>query len=110
MALDAAFLDMMPNTVVVYPKASLDQYGKRSFSATGASYRCRVQDSDDLIRTDDGREVVISGRVYLYGAPTTITTDSRIVLPDGTSPVIFRVTVNNDDTGPHHTVIEYGRG
>lgn len=110
MGIEAAFLSMMPSTITVYAQASLDQYGKRTFSATGTSYQCRVQDVNELLRTDDGREVVITGRVYLYGAPTDITTDHKIVLPDGSSPVVYLVTVNNDQTGAHHTVIQYGRG
>jgi hypothetical protein len=108
--IEAGFLSMMPDTIIVYAKTSLDQYGKRTFSGTGTPYRCRMQDANELLRTTEGREVVITGRVYLYGAPTDITTDHKIVLPDGSSPVVHMVTVNNDQTGAHHTVIEYGRG
>jgi hypothetical protein len=109
MTLEAQFLSMMPSTVTVYSKASTDQYGKRTFSATGTSYSCRIQDVNEMLRTDEGREVVITGKVYLYGAPN-LTTDHKIVLPDSTVPVIHMVTVNNDESGAHHTVIYYGRG
>lgn len=109
MTIETEFLDLMPDTVTFYAQASLDQYGKRTFSGTGVEYRCRVQDTNELLRNAEGREVVVTGKVYLYGAPN-LTTDHKIVLPDGTSPVIHAVTVNNDESGSHHTVVLYGRG
>lgn len=108
MALESQFLSMMPDTVTVYPKSALDNYGKRSWSATGTSYNCRIQATSGLMRDAEGREVVVTATIYLYGAPT-LTTDHKVVLPDGSTPVIVAVNTNNDDTGAHHTVIKVGR-
>ena len=110
MTLDPEFLTLMPDTVTVYPQSSLDKYGKRTWSASGTSYRCRIQSQTKLFRDPSGREVTIDGRVFLYGAPSDITTDHRLVLPDGSSPVLYVVNVANDETGAHHTVLEYGKG
>lgn len=106
MTIETAFLDMMPSTVTIYPKSSTDAYGKFSFSATGTAVRCRIQPSDNVVTTEDNRQVVSRGTIIFYGTPT-ITSDSKIVLPDGTSPLILTVRVHNDDSGTHHTTVTY---
>ena len=108
MALETQFLSMMPDTVTVYPVSSLDNYGKRTWSATGTSYSCRIQATPGLIRDVEGREVVVTATIYLYGSPT-LTTDHKVVLPDSSAPVIVSVSRVNDDTGGHHTVIRVGK-
>lgn len=110
MSIEAEFLTLMPSTVTLYSNSSIDKYGKRAWSASGTDYRCRIEDDNKLLRTESGREVVITGRVYVYGVPASMTTDWKIVLPDGSSPVIHTVTVQNDQSGAHHAVIEFGRG
>lgn len=107
MSLDPAFLDLMPSTVTLYAQSTKDAYGKQAFSATGTAVRCRVVPENRVMRTDDGREVVSTGRVLCYGTPT-VTTDHRLVLPDGSDAIILGVQVQNDETGPHHTVIMFG--
>lgn len=106
MPIEADFLEMMPSTVTIFPKTATDAYGKFSFSATGTAVRCRIQPSTSVVKTMDNREVVARGTIIFYGTPT-ITTDSRIVLPDNTSPLILTVQVHNDDTGSHHTTVTY---
>ena len=109
MAIETDYLDMMPDTVTFYGQSALDKYGKRTWASTGASFRARVQDQSRLYRDAQGREVVLTGKAYLYGATAAgITTDSKIVLPDGSSPVIYLVTTNSDESGAHHVVVEYG--
>lgn len=106
MGIEAAFLEMMPSTVTVYPKSSTDAYGKLSFSATGVATRCRIQPRTDVVVTEDLREIVAKGTIIFYGTPT-ITTESKIVLPDGTDPLILSVAVHNDESGLHHTTVTY---
>lgn len=108
MGIESLFADLMPATVTVYPRSAIDQYGKRSWSASGTSYSCRIQADTGVMRDAEGREVVITGRAYLYGAPV-LTTDHKIVLPDGSSPVIVSVATVEDEDGPHHTMIRFGR-
>lgn len=107
MSLDPAFLDLMPSTVTIYPQSSRDAYGKQSFSGTGTDVRCRVVPDVRMTVTETGREVVAAGRVICYGTPT-VTTNSRLVLPDGSDAVILSVQVQNDEDGAHHTVITFG--
>lgn len=108
MAIESDFLSMMADTVTVYAQSSLDNYGKRTWSGSGTTYNARIQADSQLRRDDQGREVSVIGRVYLYGAPA-LTTNHRIVLPDGTSPIIVAVDVVGDEVGDHHTVITLGR-
>jgi len=104
--IEAAFLEMMPSTVTVYPKTATDAYGKFTFSATGTAVRCRIQPSDNVMVTVDNRNVFAKGTIIFYGTPT-ITADSKIVLPDNTVPLILTVQVHNDDAGTHHTTVTY---
>lgn len=108
MTVEAAFLDLMPSTVTVYAKTAMDAYGKFSFAASGTAVRCRIQETGQVIKTENNRDVFETGQIFFYGTPT-ITTESKIVLPDGTSPLILSVRVHNDDTGPHHTTVSFGR-
>lgn len=97
---------MMPSTVTVFSKTATDAYGKFTFSASGTAVSCRIQPSNNVTTTMDNREVVARGTIIFYGTPA-ITTDSKIVLPDGTIPLIVTVQVHNDDTGTHHTTVTY---
>ena len=106
MGIETDFLDMMPSTVTVYAKASTDAYGKLSFSATGTGTRCRIQPRSEVVTTENMREVVTKGTIIFYGVPS-ITTESKIVLPDGTIPLIVSVQTHYDESGTHHTTVVY---
>lgn len=107
MSLDPAFLELMPSTVTIYAQSARDAYGKQSFSATGTEVRCRVVPEIKVMQTADAREVVSAGRVICYGTPA-VTTNSRLRLPDGSDAIVLAVQVQNDEEGPHHTVITFG--
>jgi len=106
MTIEAAFLSMMPSSVTVFPKSSTDAYGKISFGA-GVATNCRIQETGQVVKTADNRNVFEQGRIIFYGTPT-ITTDSKIQLPSGATPNIISVQVHNDDTGTHHTTVSFG--
>ena len=107
MAIDAEFLDLMPSTVTIYAKTGMDAYGKMTFSATGTAVRCRVQETGRVIKTADNRDVYENGTIIFYGTPT-ISEDSKIVLPDGSSPLILAVIHHNDELGANHTTVSFG--
>lgn len=107
MTIEAAFLDLMPSTVTIYAKSSADAYGKVSHSATGTAVRCRVMETGQLISNNDQENVYEQGRIIFYGTPT-IDHDSKIVLPDGSSPVILSIVHHNDEVGAHHTTVSFG--
>lgn len=108
MTLEAAFLDMMTQTVTVYDKDSVDAYGKVSHDATGTVWRCRIMERLNRQTTEDTRYEFEGGTIIFYGSPT-ITTDSKILLPDGTTPIITGVNRHLDEDGSHHTTVTFGR-
>ena len=108
MAIEQDFLELFSETVTLFPPSTMDKYGKRTFSASGVTASAHLVSEVSLTRDADGREVTEIGRVYLYGTPA-VTTDYRILLGDGSSPVIIGVDTPHDQNGPHHTVVRIGR-
>lgn len=107
MSIERDFTSLMGSTVVVYEMSGLDKYGKRGHALTGSIYSARVQPTSRMTRDAQGREVAVVGDIYICGAPA-VTTDHKISLPDGSTPVILGVRVVNDEAGPHHTVVMVG--
>jgi hypothetical protein len=108
MAVDADFEELMRDTVTVYPQASVDKYGKRTFSSTGTQYRARLVWGSRVVRDSKGREVIEAGRAIVYGVADEVTDDYRMTLPDGQDVTITSFTTVNDEDGPHHSVIGFG--
>ena len=106
MTIEAAFLDLMPSSVTVYPVATTDAYGLNTFGA-GVVTRCRVQETGRVVKNADNEDIYEVGTIIFYGTPT-ITTKSKIVLPSGAVPLIISVQVYNDDTGTNHTSVSFG--
>lgn len=113
MSLERNFREMFSQTVTLFPpatSASIDKYGKRSFTASASVSACAHYVSETVLSRDDtGREVVEDGRFYLYGV-FPVTTDYKIRLDDGSEPVIIAVDTPFDQNGAHHTVVHVGRG
>jgi hypothetical protein len=110
MSIESNYRELFSETVVLYPSASIDKYGKRSFVAASAaaSIPAHIVGETKLSLDIEGREVVETGQVYLYGVHT-VTTDYQIVLPDGSKPVIIGVDTPHDQNGAHHTVVRIGK-
>lgn len=107
MALESALSDLMVETISISPASSRDAYGKRAFGTSVDVENCRVQGGAHKVTDQNGEEVVASGRVYVAGAPAA-TPESRLTLPDGSTPRILVVHRSTDERGAHHTVIHYG--
>ena len=108
MAIDTRFLELMQDTVTIYTKTSLDQYGARAWSASGTTYNSHVQPETSVTVDQDGRQISITATVIIYGV-ATVTSNDKIVLPDGTSPPIISVHQYRDENGSHHTTLRLGR-
>lgn len=105
--IEAAYADLFSESVTLYPPASVDAYGKRTFAASGVTVAAHYVAEEALLRSEDGRDVIVKGTFYLYGTPT-VTNDYRLVLDDGTEPIIISVDTPHDENGAHHTVIKVG--
>lgn len=108
MTIESAFLELMPSTVTVYGKSSMDAYGKITPNATGTAVRCRIQQRNQRYSTENNRDEFENGTIIFYGS-VDITMESKIVLPDGSSPIILSVVTHNDDEGFHHTTVTFGK-
>jgi hypothetical protein len=63
---------------------------------------------EKLTKSADGRDVIETGKLFLYGE-FAVTTDYRLRLADGTEPIIIAVDEPYDQNGWHHTVIRIGQ-
>lgn len=115
MTIEREYLELFSERVTIVPSTgSLSLYGRRTFTASLAVTACaHLVAEERLFRTSDGRTIVETGRVYVYGLPT-VTTDHMLILGSGSastsaaSPVIIGVDVPHDQDGAHHTVIRMG--
>jgi hypothetical protein len=109
MPIEAPYLAMMPTTVTIFSQTSSDKYGKPTYSGTGTQVKCRVVPANKTIRTATGVDVVANGTIYFYGTPT-VTVDSKILLPNLEMVFVIDVKVQNDESGSHHTAVNFGSG
>ena len=106
--IEREYLELFSERITLYPPSTKDKYGKTTFAASGVSACAHLMAEESVSRDIEGREVVQTGKAYVYGTPTVDTT-YKIVLDSGNSPVILSVDVVPDNNGPHHTVIRFGR-
>lgn len=109
MAIEPEYRELFSEQVTLLPKVSMDKYGRRTHASAGSVIPAHLVSEVRLTRTSDGREVVETGKVFLYGAFENIDTDYLIILPDGSSPVIIGTETPYDEIGAHHTVVSVGR-
>lgn len=107
MAIEAAFLDMMPSTVTIFNKLSQDSYGKPTFAASGTAVRCRVEDDVNKSLGPTEEMIIDGGTVYFYGV-VTVEVNDKVVLPNGAVMMVKQITTYDDQSGTHHTEIKFG--
>ena len=109
MAIESNFRELFSETVTLYPPTAQDVYGKYSYVAASVAVTAPAHYSSEreLLRDADGREVVQTGKIYLYGIYTVDET-YKLVLDDGSEPPIIGVDQPHDQNGAHHTVIRIG--
>jgi len=109
MSIEQQFEELFSEQVTLLPKLSVDKYGKRTNAASAVPIAAHLVAETTLSYTPDGREVVETGKIYLYGYYPNIDTDYALVLSDGSRPVIIGVDTPHDQNGGHHTVIRIGK-
>jgi hypothetical protein len=109
MAIDKELVELMVDSVTIYPYSAVDSYGKRS-RGSGVTFKCRLIYDTQLNKNGDGRDVLDSGRIITADDVSTVTVDSKLLLPDGKNSPITNVSTITDETGVyHHAVIRFGR-
>lgn len=81
---------------------SYNDYGKPTFSAP-VDIKARRFEKVKMTRDIEGRETVSTAQIFCE--VSTITTNDRITLPDGTKPLIISVSNVDGFSGYHHTEI-----
>lgn len=107
MSIETAYLELFSETVTIFAASTMDAYGKWSYSAS-VSVPAHLVSETRMTVAPDGREVVETGKVYLYGQ-VNVTTDSKILFADGSLPTIIGVEKPHDQVAWHHTVVSVGK-
>lgn len=106
MTFDPEFLDLMPQTCVREPRASVNDYGEPSYGAA-ETIPCRVVHKPQRVLqatgqdTGRGVEEVVSKATVYTPVVGWLATD-RITLPDGSQPRILEVRRYPDEDGDHN--------
>lgn len=109
--LDRDFLDLMTQTVLLAPLASLNSYGKAKYGSD-VSYQGRVVGKNMELRTFDGEEVTSTFMIWLDTIDQILTTH-RITLSgtewgDNLTPLIFTVRRVTDENDHSHVQLSCG--
>jgi hypothetical protein len=102
----------MTDSVVVYKKGNLDNYGSRSISATPTTFACRIMSEVKISRDDQGNEITEGGTLYIL-SDANIEVGDRLDLPgNNPDPRILAVDKINYKVGNttvvHHTKVRFG--
>ena len=106
------WLKDMTDTIVVYKKGNLDNYGSRSISATPTSFSCRVISDVKNSRDDQGNEIVEGGTLYIL-SDADIEVGDRLDLAGSNADQriisVDKVSYSaNGTTTVHHTKVRFG--
>jgi|ERR1035437_1089509 hypothetical protein len=88
---------LMPSTVKIAPMASKDAYSKHTYGSD-TSIQCNIAGEITLVKDSKGVESVSKTQIILATVNGT-TVDSRVTLPDNTTPRILTVKTFQDHTG-----------
>ena len=112
MSIPTALKALFTRSVTIEPASGLSAGGATTYG-TSVSYPARVERRNQLVKGGNGRDVLATTVVYV-GSNTTgaglpsATPQSRITLPDGTTPPILAVDRQDDLSGAHHEVVFCG--
>ncbi len=101
MALESGFKEMASTTVSIEPLSTHSAYGAPSFD-TAVEYIAHVEEDVQLVRKNDGQEVLTKFRVFVMSSSALISTHDRIDAAGSTELSIAQVLTLNDDEGQHH--------
>jgi len=107
MTRNADVLALMTDTISVAPFVSNDAYGVSSHG-TAVEYPCRVEHRQSYVRGRDGRTLPIQTVVYVFPSSAGVlpgaTPQSRVTLPDGSSPPVLATEAYSYDDMSHEVI------
>ena len=101
----ADFADMMPTTATFANVASTNIYGKKTAGAP-VSFKCHISRNNREVYTPEGVIIVKGGSIQMDGIYAVQDT-AVLTLPDGSTPKIIAVKTFYDESGAHHTSIDF---
>lgn len=110
MSFDAAFLSLMSATVTITPASTRDAYLKTTYGTAVADIPAKVSYVTKRVRVSDTETIAVTATVHLpppgYVANgvtvPTVTTHSKVLLPDGTTRYVEQVDMPVDEDGSVH--------
>jgi hypothetical protein len=113
MAISKALYPLFSHSVQIARRTSTTKWGKPGY-ATPTTYKAAIERSADLVRTENGREVVAKRKIFLWSQTWTTTNipqpTDKLILPathQGTTTnaqIIFSQLVS-DERGIGHVVL-----
>lgn len=102
--LEYDFYKFLNETVLVYIRTGLSSAGGKPTYGIQTSYQCRIEHTPHMVRAATGEQVVSSTAINF---PTVINIQphDKIVLPDGTQPVILAIEQETNEYGPYRLVV-----
>lgn len=88
----------MPSRVTVYRLTGRDKYGAPSYGK-GTPYRAHISNKSTMIRGANGELVATKGTVWMATESKNVSAKDKVVLPDGSIPIILDVNGAADETG-----------
>jgi hypothetical protein len=94
---DKSLLLLLNQSITLAPSTGLDGYGIETFGSA-VTVKAIIFQKQKLVLNAQGDSVVSTAQTFVDGT-TTVTTNSKITLPDGTTPIIFAVSSFPNELG-----------
>lgn len=101
----AAFSAWFNQTIAVSTMTGMDRFGSPAFG-TPISTRCYIEAKPTKVVSAAGEEVVSSAKIYLPGN-ANLTCKTRLILPDGTAPILLKVEQIVNESGILELTVVY---
>lgn len=106
--MDQALKAMCTDTITVHKFVSRDGAGDLTYNVAGAfTLSCFVARKRKLIRDATGKEIVSEATIVMDSTVNALalTVQDKIILPDGTYPVVLRVQPCRGETEIEHVEV-----
>ena len=101
------FLDCFSDSIVIKaPTTVIGAYGQTNLAA-GTTYKGIFQQTQRLVRANDGNEKLSTANVII-NTTATINPNAQVTLPDGVNRPVISVQTHYDEDGGHHVTIDFG--
>lgn len=101
----------MPHSIIVHAMSSRKSDGSPAYSASGTTYRGRVNQTSRHVRDTNGN-VIMAAQVAWIASTGALNANSRYRLPAGTggstTPPVLRVDNFSDEDGVNHHRVWFG--